>query len=364
MTSNSMAGSDQDSFVSNELTQKMLDNREKLKRERPFVYKKLMKYLELGNVPENPYVARIDLALGFGCNLTCEHCFSTAFEERSNKSVMTIDQVKYIADQADDLGIFMINLIGGEPLIWPHLDEVIKVLDPQRFRISITTNGWRLSKELAKHLAQIGVDRVCISVDSAFAEEHDKFRGIKGSHARAMAAVKNSLEAGMVTQVATVVTHQNLHSEGMQELFKITNSLGVYMDLPAAAPCGEWAGKTDMLITEEDAQYIRDLRKDYPLIRRDLFPSPGLQGGCFAVKQTLYIIPTGDVLPCLLIHTSLGNIFKESLREIRNRGLSVKAFSNFSEKCLAAEDRDFIDKYMSRTFHKKKLPLSFEEGLK
>jgi MoaA/NifB/PqqE/SkfB family radical SAM enzyme len=275
---------------------------------------------------------------------------------------MTMEQIRYVADQADDLGVFMINLIGGEPLIWPDLDEIINVLDPKRFRLSVTTNGWSLTKERASQLAAMGVDRVCISVDSAIAEEHDSFRGVEGAHARAMQAVRNSLDAGMVTQIATVVTHQNLHSEGITNLFQITNELGVYMDLPLAAPCGEWLGKLDMLCDEEDARYIRGLRKDYPLIRRDIFPSPGLQGGCFAVKQTLYILPSGDVLPCLLIHSSLGNVFETPLREIRNRGLQLQPFHDYSGKCYAAEDRTFIDTYLARTFTADKLPLSFEEG--
>lgn len=351
-----------DDYVSSELTEQMLNNREKLRLERPQVHAKLMKYLEYGNVPENPYIARIDWAIGYACNLKCKHCFSTAFEGKVGNRKMTLDEIKEVANQADELGVFMINLIGGEPLILDNLKEIIEVLDPKRFRISVTTNGWNLTGERARELAEMGVDRVCISMDSFFADEHDSFRGVPGSYDRAKAAVINSLEAGIVTQVATCVTHQNLRSEGITKLLEWTNSLGVYNDLPVAAPCGEWNGKLDMLITDDDAEYIRNLRHKFPLVRRDLFPSPGLQGGCFAVKQTVYIIPTGDVLPCLLIHISLGNIFKEHLRDIRNRGLKIPAFHNHSSKCLAAEDRDFIEKYISRTFNARILPIPPQKG--
>lgn len=353
-----------DSYVSEELKQQMYDNREKLRQERPLVYDKLIQYLKLGNVAENPVCARLDWAIGYECNFKCKHCFAKSFVGRSDNMRMTMDQIKFVADQADDVGVFMINLIGGEPLVWKDLDEVIETLDPMRFRISITTNGWNLSKVRAKELKALGVDRVCISVDSAFAHEHDAFRGVHGAHKRALEAIHNSLDVGMVTQVATCVTHQNLRSDGITKLLDLTNKLGVYIDLPVAAPCGEWLGKLDMLITEEDAEYIRNLRKKYPLVRRDIFPTPGLQGGCFAVKQTLYIIPTGDVLPCLLIHSSIGNLFKTPLREIRNRALKIKEFKEYSAKCLAAEDLVFINKYIRRTFNAKQLPLSFEDGFK
>jgi len=351
-----------DMYVSVELSQQMINNRESLRVNRNYVYKKLMKYLEMGNVPDNPVCARIDWAIGWKCNFKCPHCFAKDFSGKGSNRTMSIDQIRDVAQQADEAGVFMINLIGGEPLIGFDFDEVIRVLDPNRFRLAITTNGWMLSKERALHLAEIGVDRVCISVDSAIPEEHDSFRGVKGAHARAMAAIRNSLDAGMVTQVATVITHQNLHSEGITRLFKIINDMGVYMDVPVAAPCGGWIGNLDVLIDEDDAAYIRELRKEYPLLRRDIFPSPGLQGGCFAVKQTLYIIPTGDVLPCLLIHSSLGNIFEMPLSKIRERGLKIEAFNKYSGKCLAGEDYEFIDKYLSRTFKAKELPLSYEEG--
>lgn len=350
-----------DSYVSEKLSEEMLKNREKLKNERPYVYEKLMKYLQLGNDPSNPYCARIDWAIGYECNFQCKHCFAKAFVGRSENKRMTLDQIRQVAEQADELGVFMINLIGGEPLIWHDLFDIIKVLDPQRFRISITSNGWRLDKTMAEKLVAAGVDRVCISLDSALAAEHDAFRGVKNAHSRAVAAVRNALEVGMVTQVATCVTHQNLHSEGIQRLFDLTNEMGVYMDLPVAAPCGEWLGKTDMLITEEDAEYIRSLRTKYPLVRRDIFPTPGMRGGCFAVKQTLYVIPTGDVLPCLLIHGSLGNVFEEPLKTIRERGLTIPTFTKYLPKCLAGEDREFIEQYISRTFTAEKLPVPFEQ---
>jgi len=348
-----------DKVVTNELTSQMIKDRERLKSERPYVYEKLMKYLEKGNSPSNPYVARIDWAIGYECNFRCKHCFAKAFVGRSENRRMTIEQIKNVADQADKLGVFMINLIGGEPLIWPELDKIIDILDPKRFRLSITTNGWNLTQSKAKHLKLKGIDRICISVDSAFPEQHDSFRGKKNSHERALQAVKNSIDNNIVTQVATVVTHQNLRTESITQLLDWTNSLGVYMDLPVAAPCGEWLGKLDMLITEDDAAYIRNLRNKYPLVRRDIFPSPGLQGGCFAVKQTLYIIPTGDVLPCLLIHLSLGNVFNESLQKIRDRAFNITDFYNSSPTCLAAENKSFIDKYISKTFTAKELPVPY-----
>lgn len=58
----------------------------------------------------------------------------------------------------------------------------------------------------------------------------------------------------------------------------------------------------------------------------------------------------GDVLPCPYIHTSIGNVFQESLQKIINRGLSIKYFGEYVETCLIAEDRKFIHDYVVKKY--------------
>ena len=69
--------------------------------------------------------------------------------------------------------------------------------------------------------------------------------------------------------------------------------------------------------------------------------------GCTTVNR-LYITPLGDVLVCPYVHIKIGNIFKNSLKEIVDYGFSIKYFRNHSDLCLAGEDKEFIKKFMSR----------------
>jgi MoaA/NifB/PqqE/SkfB family radical SAM enzyme len=83
--------------------------------------------------------------------------------------------------------------------------------------------------------------------------------------------------------------------------------------------------------------------------------------GCGCVHSTLHITPYGDVLPCVFIHISIGNIFDESLTHIINRGQSIKCFKRYNRFCLSGEDRWFIEKYMTK-FYGKPLPLHWREA--
>lgn len=344
------------------LTEKMKAERERLRIEKPRIYEKIMGYLEAEKDPENRKMSLIDFAYGFECNFSCRHCCADIFQKRFKKRRMSLEQVKNIADQADKLGVFVFSLIGGEPLIWKELDDLVKIIDPLRFFISITTNGWLLSIDKAKHLASIGVKKINVSIDSSIPEEHETFRAKPGSYMKAIRAVKNGIAAGLNTQISTVVTHQNLHSDGFEGLLELSKELNVCLDIQVATPSGKWLGNVESLVDEKDTEYIRQLRRQYPLLRRDVFSTPGAMGGCPAVKGSLYIISSGEVLPCLFIHISLGNVLEESLSTIRNRGLKIRELKEFSSACLAGEKCDFFMKYMIKTFKAKSFPLSFKEG--
>ena len=89
------------------------------------------------------------------------------------------------------------------------------------------------------------------------------------------------------------------------------------------------------------------MRKHYKNVLRNLWDpfDRNREGviGCNTINR-LYITPVGDVLPCPYVHIKVGNILVESLKEISNRGFKVKKFRDYSEKCLAGEDTDLIDR--------------------
>ena len=349
--------------VPRELKEDLQKSRLRLRDKKPKAYRKLINYLKAEERGDQLAMSLIDLTLSFKCNFRCLHCSTRAFRPGpESKRQMTLDQIKRVADQADEAGVFVINLIGGEPLVWDDLDKAFEAIDVSRFHISMTTNGWFLTPEVAQKLAALGVDKIGVSIDSGFPEEHDLFREKEGSFDRAIKAVKNAKDAGIRVIISTVVTHKSIYTPGFKRLLDISVEMDVGLDLQCATVSGGWRRKTDILIDADDAVYLKNLRKKYPLLRRDLWSALGSDGGCPALKRSVYIIPSGEVLPCLFIHISLGNVFKEPLRNILKRGLQVNEIRQFTDMCLAGEDRQFIEKYLYPTFLSERLPLSFEEG--
>lgn len=329
-------------------------NREEMKKKKPRVYEKIQFYLNNLNVKDKFFA--VDIAYDWQCNMQCSHCFTIFLKDKNHpERKFTPEKLKKLCNELDELGVFAISLQGGEPLSWKNLPEIIKAMDPKRFTISIVTNGLLLTKEKAQELKDFGIDRICVSIDSGIAEEHDKFRKYTGAFQRTMDAVDACLIVGLTLHIHTVVTHTSLYSDGFNRILEYVKEKNLGMTVLISCPVGEWKGRTDILITEEDAKYIQKLHEEYPLLRRDVTPVNDVDTGCRAVTYALYITVSGDVLPCPFLHFSLGNVFEEPLADILAKGHRIKEFAKYHSKCLAGEDSDFIEKYMTKTFESDKL---------
>ena len=263
---------------------------------------------------------------------------------------MSIEKVADLADEADELGIFEWNMHGGELLTnSERLFELIKAIKPERFWVFLTSNGFLLTKEIAEHLASLGVNRVSVSIDSFNPQVHDNFRGVKGAYKRAMKALEYVKNAGMEAFMNITVGHFNAFSEDIEQLCRYSYEHGYKTFINIAIPSGNWQGHLDVVVTDDDRQRLIELRKKYGNLNRDLWNpfDKNNEGvlGCQTISK-LYVAPNGDIFPCSFLHIKIGNVYEQSLKEIIDFGYSIKYFREHHEKCLAGEDLDFIKKYM------------------
>ncbi|MBI2053931.1 MAG: radical SAM protein [Candidatus Staskawiczbacteria bacterium] len=335
------------------------EKRNRLKKEKPYVFEKISKFAEKNKKGES--IAIIQFQYNFVCNFKCQHCSIKRFQGQENKREFTIEDVKNLSRQADEMGLARFVITGGEPLIFKDFDELVAALDPQKFYINVDTNGWFLDDKRAKHLREIGVDRIQLSLDSLDQKEHDDFRRAKGSYERAIRAADAAVNAGLGIFVQTVVTKQRLHSEEFIKFIEYFNNKGIGVFVTYAKPVGAWEGNFDALVNKEDINYMRNVLEKKYNVYTHLTPAYGLDMGCIAVKGMISVTQYGDVLPCPYIHTSIGNVFKEPLKDIIQRGLDIKYFGEHIDTCTVAEDRDFIDKYLVKKIYGKPLPVPCNE---
>ncbi|MEA3493988.1 MAG: radical SAM protein [Candidatus Margulisiibacteriota bacterium] len=341
-----------------ELKSSEKDKRNNLKREKPYVHEKIMRYDE--KIKKGESIAILQFQYDYTCNFACQHCCITRLRRKNADRFFTPADVAELSRQADEMGLAHIVITGGEPLVFPEFDQIVEAIDPQKFYISSDTNGWNLDEEKARHLKSIGVDKIQLSLDSLKDTEHDEFRNKKGSHGRCLKAIDAAQKAGLNIIVQTVVWKERVRSQEFIDFLEYLNGRGVAVFITYAKPVGAWEGKFDSLIDRSDMDYIRELEKKYNVFTH-LTPSYGLDLGCIGVKRMVSITKYGDVMPCPYIHVSLGNFFKEPLKDIIERGLNIKHFGQYCDTCWVAEDRNFIDKYLAKRIYGKPLPVPYDE---
>ncbi len=303
----------------------------------------------------------VDFALDFACNLNCVHCFAKALiRPEDGAQRMAVEDYRRVAEECRELGAVNFSFQGGEPLLFPQLEEIIKACAPRSSLISVTTNGTLLDAERIRALESWGVDILTVSLDSAIPEEHDRFRGRAGTFAKTLQGIRSALANGLRVTIGTTVSHENLHSEGLRRLIEMAEEMRVIMCFNLAVPAGRWRENEEILLTPEDMAFIHSLTRKYRYLRTD-FEANYWHWGCGAIKEILYITPYGEVLPCPFIHISFGNVLREPVSAIRERALECEHFADYIKRCLAAEDKDFIERYLSLTFGQPHLPLDAAE---
>jgi cyclic pyranopterin phosphate synthase len=109
------------------------------------------------------------------CNFRCVYCMpEEGLQWLKSDRVMTFDEIARLARLFVHMGIRGIRLTGGEPTVRSGLPELVRMLKPLEAEglesLSVTTNGFRL-KELAGPLADAGLTRINVSVDSLVREK-------------------------------------------------------------------------------------------------------------------------------------------------------------------------------------------------
>lgn len=337
------------------LTPTEIKKRSRFRINKPLVYNKIIKYAEKFKNGES--IAIIQLQYDYACNFHCQHCAVSSFRHKKNARAFTIDDVRELSRQADEMGLAHINISGGEPAVFPEIYEIIKAFNPEKFYMQCDSNGWFTTDERARHLKSIGLDRMQVSIDSLDSKAHDEFRCQLGSHSKTIQAIDSMQKAGLDVQIATVVTKQRLRTNEFIEFLEFAKSKKAPVSAVWPKPIGDWEGRFDGLIAQEDREYFRELTKQYDVYDH-ITSKYGIDSGCCAVKRIINITKWGDVLPCCYMYFSLGNFFKEPLKDIIARGM--KYFKEHSNKCLMSEDMDFITKYVTKTYGRE-VPVPIEE---
>ncbi|HXK01721.1 MAG TPA: radical SAM protein [Verrucomicrobiae bacterium] len=101
------------------------------------------------------------------CNLACAYCNEF---DHSSQPVPTEEMLARI-DKLAELGVSVITISGGEPLLHPELDDIIRRIRSHGALATLITNAYLLSTERIRALNRSGLDYLQISIDNVEPDE-------------------------------------------------------------------------------------------------------------------------------------------------------------------------------------------------
>ncbi len=102
----------------------------------------------------------INLLITTRCNSKCLTCDSWKLTDHDYE--LSTDDYRHLAKEIAELGVPIVTIGGGEPLLRPDLWEIVRFLKEVGRIVQLTTNGLTLRKEACRKLFESRLDRVTV----------------------------------------------------------------------------------------------------------------------------------------------------------------------------------------------------------
>jgi len=244
------------------------------------------------------------------CNLRCPHCF-TASGAHAHPGPSG-EALQDLIARAVAAGVRVVAFSGGEPLLRDDLEDVMLAgLQAGVREYRIVTNGALVTRVRARSLRTAGLAVAMVSVDGVDAADHAAVRGCSSiEFYRAIRAVRLLREAGVVVDIATIVSRRNV--ERVAEIALLAESLGARgLRWCSFVPTGRAA---DPAVRERFAvppaqldAFLAFLRELNAHARRpvDIYFDHGIgpwdadgRFACTSGEEVAYVTAEGDLYPC------------------------------------------------------------------
>jgi GTP 3',8-cyclase len=145
------------------------------------------------------------------CNFRCVYCmpkevFGRDYRFLDRRELLTFEEIARVAGAFAAHGVRKIRITGGEPLLRRELERLVAMLAaiPGVDDLTLTTNGALLTKQ-ARALADAGLRRVTVSLDSLDDETFSAMNDVAFPVRRVLEGIDAAAEAGLPVKVNTVV---------------------------------------------------------------------------------------------------------------------------------------------------------------
>lgn len=272
------------------------------------------------------------------CNLHCAGCYARGIHSTNDETPvaqLTAGEWDSIFDEAEELGISFIMLVGGEPLL--RRDIITRAAEHPDILFPLFTNGTYIDEE---YFALFDRCRNLVPVISMEGgrEQTDARRG-EGIYDLLLDNMRTFREKNMIFGASITVTTENVREVSsdafLRELAGLGCKLVVYIEYVPTAEEDAHLAPTDRERAYLDSEIIRLRRELQDMVYVSFPGDEKASGGCIAAGRGLFHINShGGAEPCPFSPYSDINVRDTSLKE----ALQSKLFYELREGELLKDD--------------------------
>ncbi len=263
-------------------------------------YKKRLKNNEL-------FPAFLMISVTNQCNLKCQGCWVSIDNASRGMNPETLNK---IIEESKRKGSYFFGILGGEPIMYPHLIEVLEKHPDCYFQLF--TNGTLITDEVGKKLRKLGNVSPLISIEG-LADVSDIRRGANKVYDRSMIGIESCTNNKLLTGVATSVCKSNFKDLVNEEFVNKCVERGIhYLWYYIYRPVGS-NPSNELALSEEEILELREfmvnIRLKAPIMIIDTYWDDKGKALCpGAVGISHHINAQGDIELCPPVQFALDNV--------------------------------------------------------
>ena len=251
------------------------------------------------------------------CNFRCVYCMDPDVKYMPKQQLLSLNEYIKVVQIAMSLGITKLRITGGEPTLYPHLDELLEAVGSMGLDdIALTTNGSTLTRENAEKWKQFGLKRVTISLDTLKPNRKDAITRSHTTLKDVIVAIDTVRDVGLTPVKVNAVILRGVNDDEVSDFAQFAKDHAIDMRLIEfmALDAGKKWSRSDVVSAQEMLALIEE---GHDLVKEEDIPtstsinyrfphSPGRIGFIASVTQSfcegcdrLRIMADGTVRPCL-----------------------------------------------------------------
>ncbi len=267
------------------------------------------------------------------CNLKCRGCWVS-------QSSPPLDMPPELLDKTivsfNSVGSYFFGLLGGEPLLYPHLVEIIARHPKSYFQVF--TNGIFLSDEIAREMRRLGNVTALVSVEG-LEDESARRRGNKDVFAKTMQGIENCRRNRIPIGCASSVCKSNFNELLSEDYIDAAIRRGVhylwyYIYRPSGEnPCPEEALDREQILLMRKFIVEQRLKKAVAIV--DAYWDDEGRAICPAATGiSHHVNPRGEIEPCPVIQFACDKLETDSdVLGVFEKSDYLRHFRGFAANC-------------------------------